>query len=304
MVDQGELSARERELLLALTHAWLADEPGVPFQPFVLSNQAPFAHPNWPDGVRAPQREEARRFNHMGLLESSQPGQGAWVMSLTGAGQELGQQLGAGPLCRAPFPPDLQWYDMVRVLEAVLDLCQRERIPGRGVRFGDVARALGCPGNDENLLRGALLLHDDDYLSVADDNPPEASLVVPRPRTLQLLRDWPSTEPELVVKRLDQALVTAIERTDDPDEKSKLQKLRASAAEVGKSVLAGAIVAAGKAVAHSPRRSAAAHQWTRLCSTVRGLDSASAAADASCSAGHGYWSRRRSVSRYRPRDTR
>lgn len=249
MVDPEGLSPRERELLAAFTHAWLADEPGEPFQPFVLSSQGPFAHSNWPDGVRAPQREEARRFNHLGLLEASQSGQGKWVLSLTGAGQELERRLGSGPRRQAPFPPDLQWYDMVRILSEVLDLYQDEPIPGRGVRFGDLARALGCPGNDENLMRGALLLHDDDYLSVDEDNPPEASLVAPRPRTLQLLRDWPSTEPELVAERLDQAIVAAIERTDDPDEKTKLQTLRSSAADVGKSVLAGAIVAAGKAVA-------------------------------------------------------
>jgi hypothetical protein len=138
---------------------------------------------------------------------------------------------------------------MLRILSATLDLYQREPIPGRGVRFGDLARALDCAGNDENLMRGVLLLNDDDYLGVEEDNPPEASLVRPRPRTLQLLRDWPSAEPELVARRLDEAIVAAIERTDDPDEKAKLRKLRSSAADVGKSVLAGAIVAAGKAAA-------------------------------------------------------
>jgi hypothetical protein len=74
--------------------------------------------------------------------------------------------------------------------------------------------------------------------------------VTPKPTALQLLRAWPiDARDTAIADALLVALDNAIEGASDPDEKTRLQKLRAASGDVGKSVLVGAIVAAGKAVA-------------------------------------------------------
>ena len=66
------------------------------------------------------------------------------------------------------------------------------------------------------------------------------------------MRGWPTqTSDTAVVTGLIRALDEAIEQTQDPAERSRLQALRSAAGDVGKSVLAGAILAAGKWAAGS-----------------------------------------------------
>jgi hypothetical protein len=72
----------------------------------------------------------------------------------------------------------------------------------------------------------------------------------PSPKALQLLRGWPTHASDTaIVRGLLDALDEAIEDASDPEEKTRLRKVRDAAGDVGKSVLAGAIVAAGKAMA-------------------------------------------------------
>lgn len=99
-------------------------------------------------------------------------------------------------------------------------------------------------------VRRALELFERDGCLVAEfkmgtDGP---IAVTPDTRALQLVRGWPTEATDAaIVQGLIEALEAAIQDTSDPDEKSRLRKLRDAAGDVAKSVLAGAIVAGGKA---------------------------------------------------------
>ncbi len=60
------------------------------------------------------------------------------------------------------------------------------------------------------------------------------------PRGRQLVRQWPSSDPAEVFL---QALAQRIAVEDDPEVRSRLEKLRDSAGQVGKGVAAGIITA-------------------------------------------------------------
>jgi len=104
---------------------------------------------------------------------------------------------------------------------------------------------------DSATVRRALeLLEQDGWLEAELELGAEGPIsVAPKPRALQLLRGWPTDAGEAaIVRGLLDALDEAIANTSDPEEKTRLQKLRGAAGDVGKSVLAGAILTVGKTV--------------------------------------------------------
>ncbi len=66
-------------------------------------------------------------------------------------------------------------------------------------------------------------------------------------RGLRVVGAWPSDDPyEALLALLERRIVA----TDDPEEKSKLAKLRGSLADVGKQVIAGLLVELAKGTIH------------------------------------------------------
>ena len=80
-----------------------------------------------------------------------------------------------------------------------------------------------------------------DATSMGDPHPVyvEAELLE---RGLRVVGQWPPEVADAFLGRLDAAIAAAT----DPDERTRLERLRSAAGDVGKAVVSGAIVAAGQ----------------------------------------------------------
>jgi DNA-binding PadR family transcriptional regulator len=142
---------------------------------------------------------------------------------------------------------DTSWARVRPVLVAVVQ--QWEQQGARDAVDTDVIAAdVADEMTDAGVRRALELLEADGWLKAEYEAGTDGPIAVtPELKALQLLRDWPTRAGDTaIVGGLLDALDEAIEGASDPEEKSRLRKLRDAAGDVGKSVLAGAIVAAGK----------------------------------------------------------
>jgi hypothetical protein len=239
----GKLPDNWRDLLVGVATAW---SKSATREPVRFHRKEAASDPRWPADVPHPDWTGVWGVGASGLVEVRDEPDGSFLLFPTPDGLARARELGVDVEPLVAFPPDHEWVDMVRLLAAALEVYAQEGQAVIGVRLEAIADRLGCPPNDPNLWSAVHLLAIDDYLDAQAAMPVRMATVLPLPRTYQLLRGWPSTEPETVTRRLDEALAAAIERTDDPEEETRLRRLRENARDVGKSVLAGAILAAGK----------------------------------------------------------
>ncbi|UTI64860.1 hypothetical protein NBH00_01320 [Paraconexibacter antarcticus] len=145
-------------------------------------------------------------------------------------------------------PVDLSWEAVRPVLVVAVAAVERV-VGGELAAFDDIARDLAGVMPRGSAGRALETLRDNGYVELVEemgnDEPLEVRLLPP---ALQEVRGWPGPmSAEGVVERLFEALDRAIAATEDETQISRLIKLRAAASDVGKSVLAGAILTAGKA---------------------------------------------------------
>lgn len=241
------LTYSEAAALIAIDDAWHRETTVGRVPVGIRAADGQLEHPNWPPDTAAPSKEAVRRLGHLGLLEFDRDAGPDWVFWPSADGQAVARQLrGQAAAEYEPFPSTHEWIDMLRVIAATADSYDQEGQVGVGAKAGSVADVLGCSPHDPNLHSALILLAEAEYLHFQELGDLAVSLVRPAPRGLEYVRGWPSRDPDLVARRLDEALVAAIERTTDPEEKSRLQKLLSSSRDVGKSVLAGAILATGE----------------------------------------------------------
>jgi len=92
-MSDDELTERDAELLRAFAHAWTTVKGSR--EPFTLPAGGVFAHPSWPAGVRAPDRDEVRRLHHRGYLEADRAAAPDWVVFPTAAALDFAGHLHA-----------------------------------------------------------------------------------------------------------------------------------------------------------------------------------------------------------------
>jgi hypothetical protein len=242
------LTDAEAAALVAIDDAWNRETfPGPSTPVGFLAGSDEVHHPNWPPDTPAPTRDAVRRLGQLELLVFDREQQPDWVFWPSEDGQAVARQLrGQAAAEYEPFPGTHEWLDMLRVIAAVADAFDREGTVGIGVKAGTVADALGCSPHDPNLHSALFVLAEADYLHFREVGDLSASWVRPAPRALEYVRGWPSRDPDLVTRRLDEALVTAIERTDDPEEKTRLQRVRSAIGDISKTVVAGLVLEVGK----------------------------------------------------------
>jgi hypothetical protein len=171
-------------------------------------------------------------------------------VQITAAGRDAAARHFAGAPGASTAPVDLSWDRLRSVLVATVELW--ERGGAREPVSADAVIEAVADDFEPSFIRVALdLLADDEWLDGAREMGTEGPIdVTPRHKALQEVRGWPAQATDAaVVAALLAALDIAIARTNDPEEKTRLQRLRDAAGDVGKSVLASAIVAAGKAAA-------------------------------------------------------
>lgn len=154
------------------------------------------------------------------------------------------------PAPRSVAAMNTSWERLRPVLEAVVQQWEQQGA-GDAVDVDPIVAALAGEMEAADVRRALELLERDGCLiaefEMGSDGP---IAVTPDTKALRLLRGWPTEASDAaIVQGLLEALDAAIQNTSDPDEKTRLQKLRAAAGDVAKSVLAGAIVAGGKAAA-------------------------------------------------------
>jgi hypothetical protein len=166
---------------------------------------------------------------------------------LTAAGREANARFREAAPAAQSAPQDTSWDSLRPILVAAVQ--EWERHGARGPVPTEVVAAALRGDVEESRVQVALdLLEQGGWLTAefeaGTDWPIEVS---PTPKALQDVRGWPGQPGDAaIVRALLAALDDAIERASDPDEKTRLQALRDAAGDVGKSVLAGAILSAGK----------------------------------------------------------
>jgi hypothetical protein len=145
---------------------------------------------------------------------------------------------------------DTSWKRLRPVLGAVVQQWEQQGARD-AVDVDTIVAALADKMQAADVRRALELLERDECLiaefEMGSDGPIAVTLDT---KALQRLRGWPTDASEAaIVQGLLEALDAAIQNTSDPEEKTRLQRLREAAGDVAKSVLAGAIVAGGKAAA-------------------------------------------------------
>jgi hypothetical protein len=145
---------------------------------------------------------------------------------------------------------DTSWERLRPVLGAVVQQWEQQGARD-AVDVDTIVAALAEEMQAADVRRALELLERDGCLiakfEMGSDGP---IAVTPDTKALQLLRGWPTEASDAaIVQGLLEALDAAIQNTSDPVEKTRLQRLRDAAGDVAKSVLAGAIVAGGRAAA-------------------------------------------------------
>jgi len=136
---------------------------------------------------------------------------------------------------------DLDWETVARpVLEAVYAAWRARGAPADGVIASSVARAVGDgDDNGRQTRRAVALLVQEGYLDAAGsmvvDNAPAAIIVTGR--GMQVVGGWPTTTAEAATYALLVALDRAIEETTEPERKTKLQRFREVALDLGQGTL-------------------------------------------------------------------
>jgi hypothetical protein len=137
---------------------------------------------------------------------------------------------------------DLDWETVARpVLEAVYAAWRAHGAPANGVVTSSVARDIGDANDTVRQTRRAVaLLVQDGYLDAAgsmsvDDVP---ATVVVTGRGMQVVGAWPATTAVAATHALLVALDRAIEETAEPEQRTKLQRLREVVIDVGQGTVA------------------------------------------------------------------
>jgi DNA-binding MarR family transcriptional regulator len=146
------------------------------------------------------------------------------------------------------MPPASTWNEReIPILEAVWSAEEA----GDRAATGDIAGATGI--ERDSVARGIASLIEAGYLAGKDwsslaDRFPEYALLRLRERGRRAIGQWPPDVGESFLVALNRLIAAE----EDPAERARLAKLRDAAADVGKQVLAGAVVAAGQAQLWSP----------------------------------------------------
>jgi DNA-binding PadR family transcriptional regulator len=238
------LTPEAADLFLELVDAWESDERHGQRGPIMVTQW------NSPAGARLTHpglaRERRVRFGELEALEQAtvisirRTGQNRGLIDITDSGLAYAAQLRqARKDTDRTALSDMDWETTMRpVLRAVYE-ASLAATPF-GVGQAEVNALLGRPADDPKTDRLLHELERNGYIEAA--TPPVGEAWGPThsrltEKGLQVVAAWPGAASDDVVLRLLDVLNAEIERTDDPDRKSKLEKLRDGVAGIGRDVL-------------------------------------------------------------------
>jgi hypothetical protein len=190
--------------------------------------------------------EMLERLAEKGLIRLDYTGSGSLKLYLTEQGEEVAAEakrfLEGEP--DTPLDPDaavdLSWESSGRpTLEVAYRLWAARGAPREGVTTTSIFNELHKTP-EQQTARTIALLVEGNYLARASALSTEfgPTAVSVTERGLQVVAGWPATTAEAAAGSLLAALEQAIEETDEPERKSKLERLREVALDVGQGTLA------------------------------------------------------------------
>jgi hypothetical protein len=182
------------------------------------------------------------RLASKGLIRLDYGGQHTEKVYVTEEGERLAaevKRLLEGDEDAAAQPVDLSWEAAgLPTLEKAYELWATRGAPREGVLTSRVVEAMG-EEHEARTVRAIGLLLEDDYLAapsvLGTEYGPTAITVTAR--GLQVVGGWPATTAEAAAGSLLAALEQAINETDEPERRSKLERLREVALDVGQGTL-------------------------------------------------------------------
>jgi hypothetical protein len=131
------------------------------------------------------------------------------------------------------------------VLGAVVAAWEEAGAPPYGIEPGLAAAHLDIDATDLDFARSLEMLKAAKYLGVEEEMGNVVPLSIrPLERALQQVRGWPGTDSEAVYQRFLTAVNSAVEQEGDEVKRSKLERLRDFAVEVGSGTLSELIAKA------------------------------------------------------------
>lgn len=159
---------------------------------------------------------------HGWVRVSSHQGKGR-IFAVTSTGRQAWREY----VAERDRPPgdrvELDWPAARDLLERIYDKYRDEGAPPPGVTIISFVEdpASGC----QAAALARALAHDE-YLEIAWEGPSGPGLVIPLPKTVRMLDGWPAVAAQDSLDELVAALDSEIDRTTDPEKRSKLRAVR------------------------------------------------------------------------------
>lgn len=181
-------------------------------------------HPGWAEDAKAPSNVEVDELADQGWVRVEQIDGKGRHFAVSSAGRAAWDE--HVELLRSEADTSrvtLDWSSARPVLRHIFDAYQDRGAPKRGVDVLEIAQELGERAPVEAYVRE---LARAGYLDVITGNAAKPRRVRPSPTTLRMLAGWPSSAAEDALGGLIHALDSEIEHTSDPDQRSRLERVR------------------------------------------------------------------------------
>lgn len=180
-------------------------------------------HPGWPAGTEAPSDIEVDELADTGWVRITDRDGKSRQFAVTAAGRNTWNAHLPRMAPVAGRRVTLHWSAARPVLQRIFDLYQDAGAPEKGVDALAVAETFDDTAAAEAHIRELVRAG---FLDVPFESAHGYRLVRPAPAALQLFAGWPSSAAEDALEGLVEALDSEIEHTTDPDQRSRLERVR------------------------------------------------------------------------------
>jgi hypothetical protein len=183
-------------------------------------------HPGWGEERVAPSPGELDELRRRGWLHVIESDAERITFGLTPLGRRAARAYARRLATAGQSAVSLDWPAVTPVLDCVYEMYTEDGAPEYGVPSEEVLREVDGHEAGRAALRELVRAGYLEETSTPDRLAELPRTVRPTPLTLQLLAGWPVSSAEAVLDQLVAALDQAIESTSDPEQRSRLVKVR------------------------------------------------------------------------------
>lgn len=233
-------NSREEWLRLLLQAEDAAAERGIDRRSFMLmprgGMQRSMDHPGWEDDWPLPTEHDIDDLLEASFVRLTVAEHGkARQFILTTEGRVQAQRLERMQEHAAAVPVSMDWAELEPVLDAAVTAFEQAGAPAGGVAVQSFAAPGTARAAVAELARVELLSDSGGGV----DQEAEPAFVQPSLDAYKLTRGWPGDAADAAVERLVRVLLDSAEKTDDPDERSRLERVASWLGKFGSTVIQG-----------------------------------------------------------------